>query len=347
MAGVGAGSSKKFFAAILLGLILAIVLNRVVASTRQKPEDAAVDGGTRHLQQLLRGRSLLQGSSSSQGALLIDYMGANGDTSLQFSDLQATVSAFPAVQFIFPLAFAIDADASGNPQNGIFSPYWVTSLDSQSAQLFKQQNPNVKLMVSLAGATQYINDSNPSQPVNWYDPASIDEWVRNAVSSITSLASTYSLDGIDIDYETYPSGSASFTSCIGQVISTLKSSNTITVASIAPFDDTLSIYADLFANYASVIDYVNYQFYGDGLTTQSEYVNRFNTVAASFSSSSNKVLASVEVGGRGLQGNDFIGAATQLRNSIAGIMNWDVDHSKNSNPPFALEQSVATFLTSA
>jgi chitinase len=40
-----------------------------------------------------------------------------------------------------------------------------------------------------------------TQPtVNLYDPAR--DRVSNAVSSITSFMSTYSLDGIDIDYET-------------------------------------------------------------------------------------------------------------------------------------------------
>jgi hypothetical protein len=109
-------------AAIVIAMAMAIVLNsNVVAASRQYPG----------------GRSLLQ----SHGRLLIDYMGASGDTSLQFSDLQATVSAFPTLEFIFPLSFAIDADASGNTQNGVFSPYWSTSLDGASAQAFKQQIP--------------------------------------------------------------------------------------------------------------------------------------------------------------------------------------------------------------
>jgi hypothetical protein len=265
-------------------------------------------------------------------------MGASGDTSLQFSDLQATVSAFPTVQFIFPLSFAIDADASGNTQNGVFSPYWSTSLDGASAQAFKQQNPNVKLMVSLAGFSQFVNGN--SQNVNWYDPASTTDWVNNAVSSISSLVSTYSLDGVDVDYENFPSGNATFTTCIGQLISNLKSTGIISVASIAPFGNTSSIYADLFSNYGSSIDYVNYQFYADGLTTLSDYVNDFNAVSASFDPT--RLLASVEVNGPGLQRDIFIAAAQQL--SIAGVMIFDVDKSKSSD--FSLERSVATFLTS-
>jgi chitinase len=93
------------------------------------------------------------------------------------------------------------------------------------------------------------------------------------VSSISSLVSTYNLDGVDVDYENFPTGSATFTTCIGQLISNLKSAATISVASIAPFGSTSSIYADLFSNYGSSIDYVNYQFYADGLNTQSDYVN--------------------------------------------------------------------------
>ncbi|KAH9531839.1 hypothetical protein CY35_19G057900 [Sphagnum magellanicum] len=180
------------------------------------------------------------------------------------------------------------------------------------------------LLIDYMGASGYRYGN--SQNVNRYDPASTTDWVNNAVSSISSLVSTYNLDEVDVDYENFPTGSATFTTCIGQLISNLKSAATISVASIAPFGSTSSIYADLFSNYGSSIDYVNYQFYAD--------------VSASFDPT--KLLASVEVNGPGLQGNDFIAAAQQL--SIAGVMNFDVDNSKSSN--FALEQSVATFLTS-
>ncbi len=73
MARACSNTMKFGSAAILIAMVMAIVVNsNVVAASRQYPG----------------GRSLLQ----SHGALLIDYMGASGATSLQFSDLQATVT---------------------------------------------------------------------------------------------------------------------------------------------------------------------------------------------------------------------------------------------------------------
>ncbi|KAJ7516047.1 hypothetical protein O6H91_22G041300 [Diphasiastrum complanatum] len=276
------------------------------------------------------GRALLQ---SSHGNLIVDYIGASGASDLQFTDLPISAS----LQYILPLSFAIDADASGNTQNGNFNAFWASSLTPQSAQSFKQSNPNVKLLVSLAGFSQFLSDGT-TRNVDWYDPPSTDTWISNAVSSISNLVSQYSLDGVDVDYENFPT-SATFTTCIGGLISQLKSSGTISIASIAPFGATISIYADLFANFGSSIDYVNYQFYADGLASQSDFISRYNTVAGSFDAS--KLLPSVEAAGRGLQGSDFIGAAQQL--TIPGIMIFNVDNDKGSG--FSTEQAVASFLS--
>ncbi|KAJ7299326.1 hypothetical protein O6H91_Y249900 [Diphasiastrum complanatum] len=276
-------------------------------------------------------RALLQ---STHGNLIVDYIGASGASDLQFTDLPISAS----LQYILPLSFAIDADASGNTQNGIFSPFWASSLTPEAAQSFKQSNPNVKLLVSLAGFSQFTSDGT-TRNVEWYDPPSTDTWITNAVSSISSLVSQYSLDGVDVDYENFPT-STTFTTCIGGLISNLKSAGTISTASIAPFGATLSIYADLFANFGSSIDYVNYQFYADGLASQSDFVSSYNNVAGSFDAS--KLLASVEAGGRGLQGSDFTGAAQQL--NIPGIMIFNVDNDKGTG--FSTEQAVASFLSS-
>lgn len=279
------------------------------------------------------GRSLL-----AHGTVLTDYIGSSGDPSVQFSDIPIS----PGVAYIFPLAFAIDADAQGNVANGAFSPYWTTSsLTPQAAQSFVQANSNVRLAVSLGGATQFVSSTTPAREVDWYDPNDTSAWIANAVASISSLASQYSITGVDIDYENFPQSTAAFTDCIGGLISQLKSSGAISFASIAPFGNTRALYADLFQKYGNVIDYVNYQFYADGLTTQSDYVNKFNDVATTFGS--DKLLASVEVSGRGLQGQDFIGAVQQL-SSVAGIMIFNVDHDKATG--FATTKDSATFLTS-
>lgn len=278
------------------------------------------------------GRALLQ----QTGKVLTDYIGASGGD-IAFTD----VPLDPAVQYIFPLAFAIDANAAGATQNGVFSNYWSSYLTPASAQAFTQANTNVKISVSLGGATQYLGDNVPARNVDWYDPADTTAWVTNAVNSITALASQYSITGIDIDYETFPTGSAKFTACIGGLITALKNAGTISVASIAPFSAPLAVYTDLYSSYGSVIDYVNYQFYAEGLTTQAAYVSKFNEVTTTFEAG--KLLASVNVDGSGLQGSDFIGAVKQLT-TYAGIMIWEADNSKASG--FAMEKLAATQLKS-
>lgn len=279
-------------------------------------------------------RALLQ-----QSKVLTDYIGASGG-SIAFTEVPLN----PNVQYIFPLAFAIDADAAGNTAGGLFSGYWSNSLTPASAQAFVQANANVRISVSLGGASQWISDSQPARSVDWYDPADTATWVANAVSSITALAAEYSITGIDIDYETFPQGSATFTACIGGLIKELKDAGTISVASIAPFGQVRTIYSELYQSYGNLIDYVNYQFYAEGLTTQSEYVNKFNEVATTFDAS--KLMASVNVdgsSGAGLTGDEFIGAVKQLT-TYAGIMIWEADDSKKSN--FAMENLAAAQLTS-
>lgn len=275
------------------------------------------------------GRSLL-----AHGNILTDYIGASG-SAIQFTDVPLS----PGVSYIFPLSFAIDADAQGNVANGVFSPYWSSSLTPEAAQAFVQANSNVRLAVSLAGFSQFIS-ATETRNVDWYDPADTGAWIAQAVSSISALASQYSITGVDIDYENFPQ-SSTFTTCIGGLITGLKSAGPITTASIAPFGATRAIYTDLFQSAGDSIDYVNYQFYADGLTTPDAFVAEFNDVANTFGAS--KLLASVEANGRGLQGQDFIGAVQQL-SEVAGIMVFDVDTDEGQQ--FATTQAAATFLAS-
>lgn len=76
-------------------------------------------------------RALLQQSGTK---VLTDYIGASGG-SIAFSEVPLN----PNVQYIFPLAFAIDADAAGNTAGGLFSGYWSSSLTAASAQASSRQ----------------------------------------------------------------------------------------------------------------------------------------------------------------------------------------------------------------
>eukprot|EP01018_Ginkgo_biloba_P020755 Gb_07286 [translate_table: standard] len=130
----------------------------------------------------------------------------------------------------------------------------------------KAQHNNVKVAVSIGG------DSVGNAKAQ-FQPSSVSSWVNNAVSSLTEIIQNYHLDGLDIDYEHFQSQPDVFADCIGQLITTLKQNNVISVASIAPFDDdqVQSHYQALWNKYGNLIDYVNFQFYAyDKSTTVSQ-----------------------------------------------------------------------------
>ncbi|KAM1369416.1 hypothetical protein ACFX2I_039903 [Malus domestica] len=80
------------------------------------------------------------------GKLMNEYIGATG--------IPITFDSVPIdseIDFHFILGFAIDADPSCMQQNGIFSPYWQSTLTPQSVAAIKQKHSNVKVMVSLSG----------------------------------------------------------------------------------------------------------------------------------------------------------------------------------------------------
>ncbi|CAB4313361.1 unnamed protein product [Prunus armeniaca] len=146
-----------------------------------------------------------------------------------------------------------------------FSPSQVSSI--------KNQHSNVKVALNLGGDS--VNSGSA-----YLKPSSIDPWVSNAVSSLTSIIQQYNLDGIDIAYEHFRADPIPFSVCIGRLITTLKNTRVISFASIAPFDDdqVQSHYLALWKSYGHLIDYVNFQFYAyDQGTTVAEFIDYFKT----------------------------------------------------------------------
>ncbi|XP_061360582.1 chitinase 2-like [Gastrolobium bilobum] len=254
---------------------------------------------------------------------MMEYIGASG--------APVTFDSVPiekGIDFNFILGFAIDADPSGNVQNGKFSPYWAQTLTPDSVAAIKARYSNVKVMVSLAGWS--VND----KVIRWYGPAEPNLWISNAFSSLKSLAITYHLDGIDIDYENFPKNGnfASFAHCIGELITLLKNHNVISIATIAPYHLTVNPYIELFNGYSKVIDYVNHQFYTDKVLTPQRYLEDFKLRATQFDK--NKLLPSYEVNGRGIQGDAFFGTLTLLEGNgfeVQGIMIFSADASSSNN----------------
>uniref|UniRef100_A0A7N0UYY1 GH18 domain-containing protein n=1 Tax=Kalanchoe fedtschenkoi TaxID=63787 RepID=A0A7N0UYY1_KALFE len=264
---------------------------------------------------------------------MMEYIGATG-VSVTFDEVPIKAG----IDFHFILSFAIDADSTGNYQNGVFSPYWEPSLSPQAVADIKAKHPgNVKVMASLSGW------SLGAKVLRWYDPQDSVKWINNAFSSFRSLAETYHLDGIDVDYENFPKHNSTFAYCMGELITMLKNQSVISVASIAPFYATAAPYIQLFSEYSDVIDYVNYQFYTDKVKTPVGYLQRFRLRAREFSAA--KLLPSYEIAGRGIQGDAFFDALRLLQTrgfDVNGVMIWSADASASDG--FYFEKRSQAFL---
>ncbi|KAI6699813.1 hypothetical protein NL676_014137 [Syzygium grande] len=270
---------------------------------------------------------------SLYGKVVMEYIGASG-AAVKFD----SVPVEDGLDFYFILSFAIDADSSGNPQDGVFSPYWEPTLTPDSVAAIKQKHPNVKALASLSGW------SLGPKVLRWYDPKDAAAWISNAFSSLKSLATTYHLDGIDIDYENFPKhGNTSFAYCIGELITLLKNQSVISTATIAPYHLTTGPYIELFDGYKDVINYVNHQFYTDKVRTPKGYLGAFQLRASQFDK--DKLLPSYEVNGRGIQGDIFFDALNLLQENgfkINGIMIFSADASLSNG--FYYERKSQAFL---
>ncbi|KAL1538950.1 chitinase 1-like [Salvia divinorum] len=273
---------------------------------------------------------------------MMEYIGATG-APVKLDD----VPIKDDIDFHFILSFAIDADSSGAPQNGIFSPYWAETLTPEAVAGVKSRHPNVKAMASLSGW------SLGSKTLSWYNPRNRDLWISNAFSSLKTLIQTYHLDGIDVDYERFPKHSNdSFAYCVGELITMLKNHSLITVATIAPFYTTVAPYVELHGRYGGAIDYVNYQFYTDKLRSPKKYLEVFKNRTLQFDG--NKVLPAYEVDGRGIQGDKFFEALELLEErgfEIYGAMIFSADASaaggyyyEERTQEFLLNNATRTFV---
>ncbi|KAG6522645.1 hypothetical protein ZIOFF_019791 [Zingiber officinale] len=149
--------------------------------------------------------------------------------------------------------------------------------------------------------------------------------------NVKVLATEYHLDGVDADYESFERNATDFAFCIGKLIAGLKAEGAIAVATVAPFDDTAGRYAELLWRYGGVIDYVNYQFYTDGVSTPRAYAEAFELRAAQFGAPA-KLLPSYEVDGRGIQGEAFFEAMRVIQSrgfEVNGVMIYSADASSS------------------
>lgn len=259
--------------------------------------------------------------AAANSNLFREYIGAESD-SVKLTDMP--INSDVEVHFI--LAFTIDY--ANGPTDGEFKIFWLTNnLKPADVASIKNKHHNVKVAVSLGG------DSVDSHSKAYFEPKSISSWVNNAVSSLTQIIKEYNLDGIDIDYEHFRADPNTFTECIGQLISTLKSKHIISFASIAPYDNgpVQSHYLALWKRYGHLIDYVNFQFYAyDNGISVSQFLRYFDAQTSYYKGG--KVLVSFISSGDGGLGpnNGFFEACNELKKQrkLEGIFVWCADESK-------------------
>lgn len=116
---------------------------------------------------------------------------------------------------------------------------------------------------------------------------------------------------------------------------------------MAPGYDQLARYTDLYNNYSSSIDAVNYQFYGEGLNTCAKYTARYNQVIQSLPVTVVGLSTQVSGDPNTITGTTFYNCVTAIKNAgnnIAGVYLWNADLSKQLNNNFSTETSVAAIL---
>ncbi|WCJ25816.1 Chitinase 2 [Euphorbia peplus] len=267
-------------------------------------------------------------SAEANLSLFGEYIGSEF-TNVTFSDVPIN----PNIQFHFILASAIDYDvASSSSTNGKFKVFWDSkNLSPSKVSSIKSKYPNVKVALSIGGNS--FNDTFVR-----FAPKSVESWVSNAVSSLTSIIKRYNLDGIDINYQHYPfpEDTDTFAECIGQLVNGLKSNFVISFASIAPFEQEFVEwhYKALWRKYSYLFEYVNFQFYAyDQSTTVDEFLNYFEVQTENYRGS-NVLVSLITDASSGLTpDNGFFKACATLqsKNKLQGIFAWSADISKANN----------------
>lgn len=268
---------------------------------------------------------------------MYDYVGAQpgGRPAPDLSTVLSSIALQTDLVFIFNLAFANDAGG------GNFQPVWDPAITPEvTAQLTEFNHQDVFFQASLGGDANY----GP-----WVPPSDQAAWVSNATSSLLQLIDTYSLIGIDVDYEGGPSGlDDSFVQCMSQVINNISGTIGQTFVTLAPFGGTSGPYLELYQQVAPWVTSVNYQAYADGISDVQGYLNLYSTLAAQFPgeqiglgiASSNGQAGPADPT-RGLQPPDIYSVWDSLHaQGTSPVAIWDLEDSLLWDPPYTIENTI-------
>lgn len=256
---------------------------------------------------------------------LVEYAGAYPD-GRPAPDL-AGVPVSDDVELYFTLAFTTDGS-----HDGLFTSHWDPAITPELVTQLKEDNDSRKFLASLGGHT-----------FPWNEPGDPQMWIDNAVASLGSLITQYSLDGIDVNYE--GGFGPSFVEAVGQVATGLKE-QVGAVVTITPYNATRQVYDPLYNDYSDSIDWINYQAYGDDLDKQG-YLDLFDSLAEMTGDYDKLVLgiATSIAAPRGLQPPEIYEVVSDLQErGIGGVMIWTAEDSVLSSPPYAVESTVEGIL---
>lgn len=230
------------------------------------------------------------------------------------------------------LSFAIDPQADGN-----FQPFasWVGGGISWSTiSEDRKVHPQRSYLISLGGAAAYGGTFQIKAGM------SVDQWVANAASSVTSIINQYGAQGAEIQFEG-GTNHPSFTEANDKLLKALKDKNLVTA--IGPYYGHLIGWGTA-RDYAKLnpanIDAVNMQMYADGCDSAS-CMGTYTTDAISqtpggaakfvYGLSSGKRTPSPPVG------LNYLKTLATRTPRVLGMFSWDAEDDVVMKPAYCLE----------
>ncbi|XP_027338326.1 chitinase 2-like [Abrus precatorius] len=248
-------------------------------------------------------------------------------------------------EFHFILAFATEDYGCDGRGTGKFQATWnVQDFSTEKIKELKKEHKNAKVVISIGGR-------GVECPFN---PIEKQKWIDNAKFSLKIIIQDYKdpcscitvIDGIDINYEHIKSDD--FVECIGEVIEYLKKDVLINVVSIAPSAPVLSQYKTLYKEQKCYINWVDYQFYDQCLSSKCEFEKLYRDLSDVFK---DKLLAGYSTDPNDkdnqISPEDFLKACEDLIKCqfLPGIFVWNANYSADDHPPFYFEKLAQELLT--
>lgn len=290
-----------------------------------------------------------------------EYIGVR-DIPKNLKDFPAEMINDDIEEFHFILGTLREVYSGDGKGKGEFYRTWnFNNFSPAKVAKLKKDHKNVKVIISIGG----FGAENP------FDPKEIEAWSTKAKKSIKKLINEYQeyskdssstdgchcddiIDGIDINYEYSNCNQDEFSSCIGELIRKLKKScKSIKLVSIAPTERLKPHYHQLYWANKEIINWVDYKFYNQTVSSADELVNLYNKLLNEYGTDV-KLLPGVSTdpdSNTNMTRDVFIKGCKSLlqSESLPGIFVWNANDSampsNEDNTPYFLEEVLQDLLT--